>query len=45
MARAQAYPTRLVRLIVPFGSSGPTDITGRIEKWAKVVKGSAIKAD
>jgi tripartite-type tricarboxylate transporter receptor subunit TctC len=30
VAWAQAYPSRPVRLIVPFGSAGATDITGRI---------------
>jgi tripartite-type tricarboxylate transporter receptor subunit TctC len=34
IARAQAYPTRLVRLIVPFGPAGATDITARlIGQW------------
>src|ERR1700738_5211131 len=34
IAEAQTYPARPVRLIVPFGSAGPTDIVARfIRAW------------
>jgi tripartite-type tricarboxylate transporter receptor subunit TctC len=36
IASAQAYPTRPVRLIVPFGSAGATDIVARLMgQWLK----------
>jgi tripartite-type tricarboxylate transporter receptor subunit TctC len=42
-ARAQAYPTRTVRIIVPFGPASGTDIAGRLfadrlaARWGKPV--------
>src|SRR5207244_13171975 len=30
VARAEAYPERAVRVIVPFPAGGPTDVTARI---------------
>jgi tripartite-type tricarboxylate transporter receptor subunit TctC len=34
MASAQSYPTKPVRVIVPFGAGGSTDITARlISQW------------
>ena len=30
LASAQAWPTKQIRLVIPFPPSGPTDFTGRL---------------
>ena len=46
IARAQAYPTRPVRLIVPFGLAGATDITARlIGQWLSEKLGQPFVVD
>jgi tripartite-type tricarboxylate transporter receptor subunit TctC len=39
-ASAQDYPTRPVRLIVPLGAGGPTDLVGR---WLAQALGEQLK--
>lgn len=41
---AQAYPTRPMRLVIPFGAGGPTDILGRViaQKVTEILPESMI---
>jgi len=43
IARAQAYPTRPITMIVPFPAGGPTDVVGRVlAERMKVSLGQAV---
>jgi len=52
---AQSYPTKPIRLIIPFAPGGSNDIVGRVYaaqlterlgmKWARVAKESVIKGE
>jgi len=44
VAMAQAYPTRLITIVVPYAAGGPTDVIGRIlaERMRAVLSQTAI---
>ena len=45
-ARAQSYPSKSVRLIVPFAAGGPIDVMGRLAaQWLSSTLGQQVVVD
>jgi len=40
---AQDYPSRPVRIVVPYGTGVAPDVIARIARWGEVVRKSGVK--